>query len=162
MGTNKTYIKYNKLLEEKATGIPWTESEIIYFRKYINTRNLDSDLIPKFYRCMPENGYQLTAAQDQKGTNYLLNNSIKKNGQLRKGSKLDSHEINILLNSPTNTFIGLQDLNTMKYGFTQYVAVYRMTDKDGRWFEYTGVTYSMLEVISYGKNNDRPKLKLVS
>ena len=160
MGTNKTYTKYSKLIEEKATGTVWTESEIIYFRKYLNNSN--PDLIADFYHYMPETGYNITVAQDQKGTNYLINNSLKKNGQLRKGNKLDAYEVNILFNSPTNTFIGLKNLNTMNYGFTQYVAVYRMTDKDGNWFEYTGVTYNMLEVLRYGKRSDRPKLRLVS
>ena len=148
MKTNKTYIKWKTILENKAQGQPWTEHEIIYFRKAIGMAGIkDAELRHKlknmFFELMPIGGYNITNEQSQKGTNYLLKNSYKLNGQLRKNNIFGDRELNILKNCFEHKLIDLYQYNQAEY----YSPVYSAIDTDGNSFDYLGVSYSMIRIV---------------
>ena len=75
MKQSKAFKKWSNLLDQKATGQPWSENEIIYFRKTLSDTGLKCDkekqtLLDKFHDIMPIDGYNITMEQQDKGINY--------------------------------------------------------------------------------------------
>lgn len=151
MSTCKAYDKWLLVLQEKSKGKAWTEGEIIYFRKAIGIAGIQDgqlriNLRNAFYHYMPDVGYKITTEQSEKGRNYLLAKSLKKNGQFRKGNKLGSRELSILKTLKEHRLIELYDASTNMYGH-YYYPVYRAISKSKETFEYTGIWYEALTVV---------------
>jgi hypothetical protein len=145
---SKSFKKWLARIEDTKT--PWTEKDIIYFRKAVGRSGLkdrtESALLISKFEHMLDNigGYRITREQDEKGRVYLLDNSVKKNGQLRKHNKLGQFEINVLRNLDFHFFCGLHQ--TQAY-YEHYLPVYRAVAKDGSYFEYIGAMYFHVEVL---------------
>lgn len=127
------------------TVSPWTENDIIYYRKAISQCGLKSaEEKLALHEAFADKGYRITAEQDAKGRNYLLSNSLKKDGTPRKGNVLGDAEIRIMQNLKHHLFVGVYH----KGGFyNYYLPVYRAIAKDGSYFEYIGTMYKHVEVL---------------
>lgn len=155
---SKAFKKWKDLIDSKReTNQPWKESEIIYFRKAIGPsglkdKNQRDELRDYFEECMPSDGYNITSEQKEKGITYLLENSYKKNGSLRKNNIFGSFELEIIKNFCDFKFVGLYSQLTLggfDMGYT--VPIYRCISKDGSYFDYTGCAYSMIKVLYHSK-----------
>lgn len=152
MQNSKSFKKWLARIEDTKT--PWTEHEIIYFRKAIGSSGLKDReeaamLVSRFERMVHNiGGYRITYEQDEKGRLYLLHNSLKQNGQLRKNNKLGQFEIDVLRNLDFHFFCGLYQMQAY---YEHYLPVYRAVAKDGSYFEYIGVAYFYVEVLDIYK-----------
>lgn len=150
--SNKSYEKWFA----KCSDVQWTESDVIYFRKAIGLSGLHHSelrvsLRNRFYHSMPINGYRLTREQQDKGTEYLLSKSLKKDGSRRKGCKLGTYELGILLSAKVqHSLVGLHDNSGPITHGNHYLPVYR-AQANGRYFDYIGAVYDMVEVIGIGE-----------
>lgn len=142
---SKAYDRWCKRIKDTKT--PWTAGEIRAFRKAIGSCGLKEvhlrqSLLAAFERMRPY--YAITKEQSEKGRDYLLNKSLRRDGKQRKGNKLGTREIDILLDKRMiHYFVGVRPMGG------NYVPIYRavITGKDYRYFEYTGTSYNQLEVI---------------
>lgn len=150
MNKSKAFTKW--LARVKDTKTAWTESEVIYFRKAIGICGLkdqEERLILKmeFEERASNKGYSILPEHNEKGRNYLLSKSLKKNGQVRKGSKLGARELDIMLNLKHHK---LTALYPQCNGFGQalgYLPVYTAYDRKGNHFQYIGATYEMMQIV---------------
>lgn len=151
---NRTLNKWMNLVDDKSKRIPFSENDIIYFRKAVGSCGLkDSDdrerLMDHFETLMPVEGYEITQEQKQKGINYLRENTYKKNGQLRKNNIFGDAERHVIDNYEDFNFIGLYPAsNGLGLNSGYYLPVYRCWAKDGSYFDYTGTAYSMIRVLN--------------
>lgn len=148
MSTNKAFDKWMARIQDTKT--PWTEQEIIYFRKAIGLAGIKSEHLRNCLRTAFNSMnpyYSITREQSEKGRKYLLDKSLKKNGQKRKGCKLGEWELDILRNPDmVHYFVGLhQPQASLEY----YLPVYRaiVTGETCWYFEYIGASYELMEVI---------------
>ena len=160
MKQNKAYIKWLNLIDSKRENFnaPWSESEIIYFRKAIglagiNDVKLRSNLLDYFNSSMPDEGFNITLDQKEKGINYLLSNTYKKNGTLRKNNIFGTFELNVLKQYEDFKLISLYEYGNGGY----YLPVYRCISKNGSYFDYLGTVYSQIKIF----NTNSTKLKVV-
>jgi len=148
MQRSKSFKKWLARIEDTKT--PWTEHDIIYFRKAIGHSGLkdrsEAELLYSRFDKMVDKigGYRITSEQDEKGRVYLLDSSLKKNRQPRKMNKLGGFEIGVLKNLDFHFFCGLYNNNPY---YEHYFPVYRAVAKDGTYFEYIGATYFQVEVL---------------
>ncbi len=144
----KTYEKWRVRIIDHDT--PWTENEIIYFRKAIGQCGMKdpvqrASLRNLFFINTESIYYRITDEQSERGRDYLLSKSLKLNGERRTGCKLDSYELNVLRNLDHHLFVGLECSTA---GLAHYFPVYRAVSKTGDSFDYVGATYSQMEVLS--------------
>lgn len=140
---SKAYDKWLNRVNDYKT--PWTEQEIIYFRKAIGLAGIkDSNLRADLYHSFVDQAgiYNITQEQSEKGRQYLLDKSLKRNGQMRKGSKLTERELAVL-RDPTmiHYFVGLWGIGG------HYLPIYRAQTESEAAFEYTGTTYDRMMVF---------------
>lgn len=136
---------YNRWLTRvKDFQTPWTEKEIIYFRKAVGQAGIKNST-ERMDLLMRVSGrkYRITTDHSEKGRNYLLNKTLKRNGGLRKGAKLGRRELQILRNLSHHNFVGLYE-----YCPGYYFPIYEAVSLNGKTFSYIGCTYSQLEVLS--------------
>lgn len=144
----KTYSKWVARVNDAER--PWTESEIIYCRKATGHCGLKSHderiaLTALLRDTLADiGGYKITAEQDAKGCEYLLSQSVRKNGEKRKGCKLAEFDIAVLTRFSHHLFVGMY---YPQHGFNHWFPIYRAVAVDGSWFEYVGCTYSQLSVL---------------
>lgn len=146
---NNSYKKWYKLIETKLkyANAPFSEHEVIYFRKSVGAsgikdQGLRADLKRHFYASMPEDGYNITLEHQQKGIDYLMANTFKKNGTLRKNNMFGSFELEVLKNYSHFKFVGLH-----RAGMSDYVLpLYECIAHNGDSFTYIGTVYSCIEV----------------
>ena len=150
---NKTLTKWKNIIDqkEKYCNAPFTQHEIIYIRKAINNCGLkNSDdreaLMNHWMRKMPSEGYNITVDHQQKGINYLINNTFKKNGTLRKNNILGEFEQKVISDFKEFRFVGLFDGGNVHNRF--YLPVYRCISNDGSYFDYVGTVYNMIRVLN--------------
>lgn len=141
------YKKWLARIEDKKTA--WTEQEIIFFRRAIGQCGLkdpaERALLRSLFADAVENeGYKITREQDMKGLRYLLDKSLKKNGEHRKGSKFGTFELAVLLHFSHHTLSGLYRDTYCEH----YLPIYRAYDTEGNWFEYVGTTYEQIQITS--------------
>lgn len=127
---------------------PWTEHEIIYFRRAVGVSGIrDEDakavLRSMFTETATAGRYRITTSQDEKGRAYLLSKSLLRNGTPRKGCRLGARELDILSNFSHHTLIGLY---RPQAGYEHFLPIYKMHSLDGRSFEYVGTVYEQLLV----------------
>lgn len=139
---SKAYTKWLKRIKDVSS--PWTENEIIYFRKAIGPAGikdavLRSKLVGEFNRWTVRH---ITREQSERGRNYLLSKSFKQNGNRRKGCIFGTRELDILNKLYTHYFVGLYWTNNR---YT--VPIYRAVDVDGNFFDYTGTYYSNIKIV---------------
>lgn len=156
MNKNKTFNKWKDLIDTKLkySNAPWGEKEVVYFRRALGLAGMkdrDKALELRFYfdEVMPFDGYNITVEHQQKGINYLRDNTFKKNGQLRKNNIFGQSEIDIINNYKEFKFVGLIDVR----GY--YLPIYRCIAENGDYFDYTGTMYSMIEILDFGTLNLR-------
>lgn len=140
MESSKTFLKWEKRVQDTAT--PWTENEIIYFRKAVGSSGLKDELerqsLREQFEQRAKKGYGITPEQTEKGINYLKNTCFKKNGSLRDTKKrmtFGLREIAIIKDFYEFKFVGIYDASPNHYRF--YTPVYRVIDSRGNAFEYT-------------------------
>lgn len=142
--------KYKALIRKGR----FTESELIYFRKAINgSSKMDVDfrihLVNAFNDKAESKGIQLEESQQVKGYLWLKDKCYKRNGTLRKSPVLaGTFERDILENYSHFTCSGLFQASDNAYA--NYVPIYRMYAKDGRWFEYA-CNMGQITIIGIGK-----------
>lgn len=147
-------IAYGKWMTRlRDTNNVWTENDIIYFRKAIGYCGIKDPELRKQLRkqfdvfAEKNEGYLITNEQSEKGRTYLLDRSLRKNGELRKGCKLGSREIDILRDLDYHRFVGLWEQHNGFGDVMGYLPVYRAVAQNGNSFEYVGATYEMMEVV---------------
>ena len=150
---SKTASKWLARINDTTT--PWSESEIIYFRKavgYCGLKNVDERemLLTAFQKkCDAINGYMITEEQSLKGQHYLLTNTVKKSGQYRKGAKLGDRELDIMRNLSHHLFVGLYAEYNGAGEVMSYLPIYRAVSiMVSASFEYVGTRYEQLEVVA--------------
>lgn len=127
----------------------WTESDIIYFRKAIGLNGIKDSEVRRYLMKMFDkyneqfDGFRITGEQQQKGTNYLVKNTYKQNGELRKGNKLGQVEREIL------SEVVQHRLDGMYYHGGYFLPVYKAIDVKGNWFTYIGTQYEQLQTLEY-------------
>lgn len=137
--TSKTYTKWSKRVIDAIT--PWTENDIIYFRKYIGssggTDDTQRNMLLTLFNSVVD-GYSITPDQTTKGIDYLRNAIWTSKGKPRRTAKakvFGSRERAIILDFNQFKFVGVQDISHSEYRF--YVPVYRVIANNGAYFEYT-------------------------
>jgi hypothetical protein len=148
---NKTFRKWSARVLDVDT--PWTENEIIYFRKAVNSSSslpveLRKALKDAFESITNEQGYKITSEQTDKGIQYIRNRAFKRNGSLRraKSNPFNTREAHIINNFSHFEFVGLYDANGNGY-MQYYVPVYRVIAKDGTAFEYS-TNMGQMEILA--------------
>lgn len=154
--SNKSYVKW--LARVKDVKTPWTEEEIIYFRKAvgrsgIKDQELKLDLLYEFNMRADAKGYRITFGHDVKGQHYMLSKSLRKDGTLRKGSKLGYREITILKTLKHHKLVGVRNMVPTNFTYSNmenayFLPIYRAVSRSGESFDYIGTTYEQVEVIS--------------
>lgn len=143
---NKTYLKWlDRILNTKT---PWTENEIIYFRKYLGTLAHNNQLLFKSLKSEFDRIglYSITQEQSLKGINWLNKYAFKSNGQLRnaKGMVFGNREASIIKQFKEFRFTGLHPIG---HSWTYFAPIYEVIAIDGRSFEYS-TNMGQIEVIS--------------
>ena len=125
----RTFKKWLKRVQDDKT--PWTENEIIYFRKFIRTSEQRKYLLSLF-----KEEYSITKEQTIKGIEYLRNTVFKKNGKFRntKNMPFGEREIDVIKDFKEFKFVGLSSVSQYTL---YYIPVYRVIDNQGNSFEYT-------------------------
>ena len=145
---NNAYSKWSFRISDINNA--WTEKDIIYFRKAIGNygikdETLRNKLKANFYRILNQiEGYLITNDQSEKGKNYLLSNSLKKDGTKRKNCKLGNREIEILQNLDYHQFVGLHEQVNGLGKICGYLPIYKAVSMDGKSFEYVGTHYDQI------------------
>lgn len=149
MTGTKAFKKWLKRIEDVTT--PWTEQEIIYFRKAVGSSGLGDPaeralLRDKFAETVERiGGYRITREHCQKGTGYVLTKSLRKDGHLRKGSKFTKWQLGTFQNLSHHLLVDLY-FSGNQYR-DHYLPVYRAVSKMGDSVDYIGATYDMIQVI---------------
>jgi hypothetical protein len=136
---NKTFNKWFKRVQDNQT--PWTENEIIYFRKYLRSNPDKYSILMDSFK----SEYSITSEQTKKGYDYIYNTCFKKNGELRETRDMPfgNREAEIIKNFKEFRFVGLNDIG-FQHQF--YLPVYKVIAKDGTYFEYT-TNIGVMEIV---------------
>lgn len=158
MKTSTAFKKWKARIENLSC--PWTENDIIYFRKAVGHNGLQDPaeralLISLFNTMISDtDGVFITEQHSRKGQIYLLENSLKKNGDPRKQNIFGEYELHILKNLSHHLFVGLYRNGLF---CDHYFPIYRAVDKDGNYMDYVGATYSQC-VVLHTVISDRSRL----
>lgn len=153
MQLTKTEQKYKNMIVEPNRV--WTETEIISFRSFVNTKNrqrpeINKMLIRLFHEMIDQHGnYGLMPSQQIKGIQWLKKTQLKRDGSLRqaKSTFIGLREKYVIDNFLRFEMIGLRDISHSPYSsFTYYVPIYRCIAHDGAAFEYSA-SQSGCEVV---------------
>lgn len=145
---SKAYVKWLARIQD--TDTPWSEQDIVYFRKAIGSSGLSSvseraDLKARFEALAVGGSYKIGHGHSNKGATYLLNKSLRKDGARRKGCKLGERELAVLRDISHHLFVGLY--NQGQHIYESYLPVYRAVAADGSTFEYVGATYDLVQIV---------------
>lgn len=141
MQTNKTYDKWLKRVKDRRT--PWTENDIIYFRRAVGSSShmptqLKQELVRRFQETAP---YRITAAQTAKGLDFLRRKAFRIDGKPRQTADFpfSNYELTIIKTASHFQFVGLAN-SAYLYGggYTWYLPIYRLYSKSGDYFDYIG------------------------
>ena len=114
----------------KAQGFI-TEKQIMLLQKRLNnSRESANELYMMVANIMP---IKLTAEQEAKGREWLLNKNLKKNGEFRKQATLTETETSVLNTSKDAYLSDFYDLGDGR--FVNNVPIYRYANSDD-YFEY--------------------------
>lgn len=152
---SKALNKWKEVINKKIkySNAPFQENEIIYLRKAvgpcgIKDPELRHELRQHFRDLMPEDGYNITEEQKQRGIKYLRENTYKLNGSLRKNNIFTEFERHVIDNYVDFKLVGLYPCPNYFGGDTGYtLPIYRCIAKDGSSFDYLGTCYKMIKVI---------------
>ena len=109
-----------------------TEKQIMLLKKRLNNNSRESanELYMMVANIMP---IKLTAEQEAKGREWLLNKNLKKNGEFRKQATLTETETSVLNTSKDAYLSDFYDLGDGR--FVNNVPIYRYANSDD-YFEY--------------------------
>lgn len=145
----KAFDKWLSKLRDTGFYDTWSKNDITYFRKAIGPSGLNSEelraiLVDEFNYIIEktDQGIPLTAEHSEFGRQYLLDNTLRKNGTFRKRAALGQREVDILNDFDCHYWAGLYDT-----GNGYYWPIYRAVGNSGDWFDYLGVTYESMKVI---------------
>jgi hypothetical protein len=144
--TNQTKKRYENILDKPMLS----ENDIVAFKAQLNKHRYSegsniNDIIYLFAQNRVKyDGYDLTPEHTEKGINYLISKTYTLNGKLRKNNKFSGDELVILANFDKFKLIGF--FCEPEFNNT-YVPVYRVFDKNGKYFDYTGVRYDFIRVL---------------
>lgn len=155
---SKSYRKWEARINDHAS--PWTESEIVYFRKAtgpfgLKDRGERVALQALFRDTLTDiDGYRITRQQDVKGQAYVLTKSLKKNFERRKGCKFTDLELKVFKELEHHLLVGMY---FPQHGLEWWLPVFRAIGGDGAWVEYVGAPYELMVVLrsSTGRPEDR-------
>lgn len=137
---------FNKYLAMTKRGHVWTESEIIYFRKYINGSSpLESHLVQDLIASIEDKVFRITDQQSVKGILWLKDKCFQKNGKVRRSCKFKPFELDVILNFKEFRFVGLYDVSDNNY--RNYMPIYRTIAKDGSYFDYVAYSFGEFKVL---------------
>lgn len=127
---------------------PWTETEIIYFRKYLRSHNEPEidELYKQFSDIAESIGYSITIEQSLKGIEYLRKACFRLDGGLRKSAPFTLYQARHLAKE---AFIGFKfrGLCAHSWGLgNSLFPIYEVISTFGG-FDYLGVTASMIETV---------------
>lgn len=145
---SKAYFKWLDIIND--SNHVWTEREIISFLKAIGPSGIKDAGLRKNLRAEfmfavnHNNGFRITLEQDIKGQQYLLNNSLKKNGTTRKQNVFATKQLEQIKKMKYHLFSGLY----VPKNHSEYVLpIYTLVDKYNQGFSYVGATYSQIVVL---------------
>lgn len=147
--TSRAFKKWLKRIEDTET--PWTEKDIIYFRKAVGSSGLkdptERALLRSLFVQTAESigGYRITREHCAKGTGYVLSKSLRQDGRPRKGCIFTPWQLGIFQNLQEHRLVDLW-FNGNAY-FHHFLPVYRAIAKFGDTVDYVGTTYSLMRVI---------------
>lgn len=150
MNSSKAYLKWEARVNDTTT--PWTEQEVIYFRKAtghsgLKDRNERIALQALFRDTIGHDGFQgyrITRQHDVKGQAYVISKSERVNGQPRKGTKFSARELQVFKQLEHHLIVGMY---FPQYGLDCWLPIYRAVAPCG-YVEYVGATYELMVVIS--------------
>ena len=133
-----------------SDNLVWTQSELIYLRKAIGYCGLKDVgerhlLFSLFNQRCKDVQLRILPEHDLLGQNYMLSNSLKRNGSPRKHCILDEGQIKIMQCLSFHAIGGL-----MRCGGNTILPVYVAFDNIGNWFSYTGTMYALIEIVDKG------------
>lgn len=141
----KTFKKWKQVLENRDFI---TERDLISIRNVINrafaTGNDEAvQYANKLLLIFEIKTFRLEQEHSEKGTNYILSKSLKKNGEYRKNNKITSaHEYILHGDGIKHVLIGLYNIGEGRA--THFVPLYRVISDNG-YFKYTGVAYPLMK-----------------
>lgn len=146
---SKTYTKWLNRVNDVLT--PWTENEIIYFRKYLGESSSITDdqrhILLDLFNTNSE--YNITPEQTNKGIAWLTNTIWTSKGKARStelARVFGYREKSIVNNFYEFKFVGLQNVSQNSYRF--YMPVYRVVAKDGSSFEYVAGSMGTVNIVA--------------
>ena len=143
---SKTFKKWLDRVKDHET--PWTENDIIFYRKYVGCNGSANKEQKQILKQLFESGieYSITQDQTEKGLNYIKNKALKKNGKLRntKNQPFGNREVTIIKNFKEFKFVGLYSASRHN-DFTK--PIYKVIAKNGMYFEYIAGSFGDIEVI---------------
>jgi len=136
-----------------------TEQDIIYLRSHYRKLEKERDsgaaeFRATFYDTLASTAIKLTKEHSEKGRQYLLDKSLKKNGDRRKNCKLTEKQLNVL--RCPDLYHYLVDISD-DFSTSGKIPIYRAVAADGSYFDYTGVPYFRLEVLDEFHSITPPK-----
>jgi len=148
---NKTFRKWVDRVLDFQT--PWSENDIIYFRKAIGYSGIKNANLRRALKCafnavLERLSYAITPEQTTKGIEYLKFRTFKRNGDMRqaKSNPFGAREANIIKNFSHFEFCGVHNPNGFS-GYEFYLPIYKVVARDGSSFEYT-TNMGNMEVLS--------------
>lgn len=94
------------------------------------------------YKILNSSCYNLDKNHTKKGLDYLMNNTFKKNGELRKNNIFENFEISVLKDFRKFLLVGIEQIDEWTTR-----PIYRVIDKKGNYFNYISGRYNEIEII---------------
>lgn len=146
---SKAYVKWESRINDLST--PWSEQEIIYFRKATGHSGLKDKgeriALQALFRDSIGydgfEGYRITRAQDVKGQAYVISKSQRVDGTLRKGTKFSFRELRVFKELEHHLLVGMY---FPQHGLDCWFPIYRAVALCG-WVEYVGATYEQMTIV---------------
>lgn len=151
---NKTFAKW--LARVLDTTTPWSENDIIYFRKAvghcgIKDVELRRILVDKFNETVSKiGGYDITPDQSNKGLDYIKSVAMRRDGtpSQSKDNCFGAREISIMNDFSKFTFAGLYEQVNGIGEVMGYLPIYETFGTDGNSFEYVGAAKGIMQVVA--------------
>lgn len=141
---SKTFKKWLTRVQDIKT--PWSENDIIYFRKYIGSSGGATTTQRDMLLDAFTGDYSITADQTTKGINYLMKVAYRLNGEVRqtKDMPFGERELAIIKDFKEFRFIGVHNASQNAYRF--YLPIYEVVSNSNGSFEYT-CNMGLIQVI---------------
>lgn len=152
---SKSHYEMRERLENKKTV--WTEGHINSLRKQLGYCSNWSDIavevfISDYFGHGEQYDFEITEYQTTKGLDWLLNNTFKKNGDVRKSKSMilsDPEHFEIVKNFKEFRFIGLRLERNNSYNskYSSVAPIYRVLDNNGDYFDYSPIAFGETVIL---------------